>query len=134
MTTGELKNQINGIMMSVHNNAVEMAESTIRNDLFNNANKLATILDNLKDEMVIYIVLEEYNDDGCIESKVLGVYDSEEKAQKRMKEQLDTYKSYGVFEESDFEVMSLDDNSLYLYAESDDYYGKVDIIKQKIEI
>ena len=133
MTTGELKNQINGIMMSVHNNAVEMAESGIRNDLFDNAHKLATILDNIKDEMVIYIVLEEYNDDGCIESNVLGVYDSEEKAQKRMKEQLNTYKSYGVFEDSDFEVMSLDDNSLYLYAESDDYYGKVDIIKQKIE-
>lgn len=56
-----------------------------------------------------------------------------DKAQKRMDEQLENYKSYGVFKESDFELMSRDADSLYLYAECDDYYGKIDIIEQIVQ-
>lgn len=81
----------------------------------------------------VYIVLEEYNNDGEIKVDVLGAYTDMDKAQKRMDAQVEIYKSYGVFEESDFELMSRDADSLYLYAECDDYYGKIDIIKQEIE-
>ena len=81
----------------------------------------------------VYIVLEEYNNDGDIQCNVLGAYTDMDKAQKRMDEQLENYKSFGVFEESDFELMSRDADNLYVYAECDDYYGKIDIIKQEIE-
>ena len=81
----------------------------------------------------VYIVLEEYNNDGNIQSNILGAYTDMDKAQKKMDEQLEIYKSYGVFEESDFDLMSRDADSLYVYAECDDYYGKIDIIKQEIE-
>lgn len=56
-----------------------------------------------------------------------------DKAQKRMDEQLENYKSYGVFKESDFELMSRDADSLYLYAECDDYYAKIDILEQIVQ-
>lgn len=87
----------------------------------------------MEEKKYVYIVLEEYNNDGDIESGILGAYTDMDKAQKKMDAQLEKYKSYGVFEESDFDLMSRDENSLYIYAECDDYYGKIDIIKQEIE-
>ena len=87
----------------------------------------------MAEKKYVYIVLEEYNNDGEIKVDVLGAYTDMDKAQKRMDEQLEEYKSYGVFEKSDFELMSRDVDSLYLYAECDDYYGKIDIIKKEIE-
>jgi ribosome-associated translation inhibitor RaiA len=87
----------------------------------------------MEEKKYIYIVLEEYNNDGDIQCNVLGVYTDIDKAQKKMEEQLENYKSFGVFEKSDFDIMIHNDDNLYVYAECDDYYGKIDIIKQEIE-
>ena len=135
MDFNQLKNELHSIMVSVHNTAVESAENSLKKELFNNAQRLAVILDDLaeNDEKFVYALLEEYNNDGEIECNIIGTFETLEKAQERMKDQLKIYETYGVFEESDFELMTQDETSLYIYAESDDYYGKLDIIKQKIE-
>ena len=135
MTIAELKKEIHSIMVSVHNTAVESAENSLKQDLFNNAQRLAVILDDLieNEEKFVYVLLEEYNNDGEIECNIIGTFESLEKAQEKMKDQLKVYESYNVFEKSDFEVMEQDETSIYLFAESDDYYGKLDILKQKIE-
>lgn len=135
MDFNQLKNELHSIMVSVHNTAVESAENSLKKELFNNAQRLAVILDDLaeNDEKFVYALLEEYNNDGEIECNIIGTFETLEKAQERMKDHLKIYETYGVFEESDFELMTQDETSLYIYAESDDYYGKLDIIKQKIE-
>jgi hypothetical protein len=87
----------------------------------------------MEEKMYVYVVIEEYNNDGEIEVHSLGVFSTMEKAQSRMDDRLEQYKSYGVFEESDFELMERDYDSIYIYAESDDYYGKIDIIKEEVK-
>ena len=42
----------------------------------------------------VYIVLEEYNNDGEIKSSVLGVFDTMEKAYNKLEEQIEVYKNW----------------------------------------
>ena len=83
----------------------------------------------------VFVVLEEYNNDGELEVNVVSVNSTFEKAQKSMHDKFEKYKSYGVFEEEDFEnaEISEEDDSMYVYAECDDYYGKLDIIEKEVE-
>lgn len=83
----------------------------------------------------VFVVLEEYNNDGEIKVDVISVNSTFEKAQKSMHDKFEQYKSYGVFEEDDFKnaEVSTEDDSMYVYAECDDYYGKLDIIEKEIE-
>lgn len=52
-----------------------------------------------------------------------------------MHDKFEEYKTYGVFEEDDFKnaEVSTEDDSMYVYAECDDYYGKLDIIEKEVE-
>ena len=83
----------------------------------------------------VFVVLEEYNNDGELEINVVSVNSTFEKAQKSMHDKFENYKSYGVFEEDDFKnaEVSTEDDSMYVYAECDDYYGKLDIIEKEVE-
>lgn len=81
----------------------------------------------------VYVVLEEYNNDGEIESCVLGVFDTMEKAYNKLEEQIEVYKSYGVFDTEDFDSAEKDENSYYISCSCDDYYGSIDIIEQIVQ-
>lgn len=76
----------------------------------------------------VYVVLEEYNNDGEIESGVLGVFDTMEKAYNKLEEQIEVYKSYGVFDTEDFDDAEKDENSFYISCSCDDYYGSIEIL------
>ena len=81
----------------------------------------------------VYIVLEEYCNDGDIKSSVLGVFDTMEKAYNKLEEQIEVYKSYGVFDTEDFDDAEKDENSYYISCSCDDYYGSIDIVKQIVQ-
>lgn len=83
----------------------------------------------------VFVVIEEYNNDGEIEVAVVSVNSTFEKAQKSMRDKFEDYKTYGVFEDTDFKnaEISTEEDSMYVYAECDDYYGKLDIIEKEVE-
>lgn len=81
----------------------------------------------------IYVVLEEYNNDGEIESSVLGVFETMEKAYNKLESQIEVYKSYGVFDADDFDSAEKDENSYYISCPCDDYYGKIDILEEIVQ-
>jgi hypothetical protein len=81
----------------------------------------------------VYVVLEEYYNDGDTESSVLGVFDTMEKAYNKLEEQIEVYKSYGVFDTEDFDSAEKDENSYYISCSCDDYYGSIDIIEQIVQ-
>lgn len=85
------------------------------------------------EEKKVYVVLEEYNNDGEIESSVLGVFETMEKAYNKLEEQIEVYKSYDVFDTEDFDDAEKDENSFYIFKSCDDYYGKIDIIEQIVQ-
>lgn len=81
----------------------------------------------------VYVVLEEFNNDGEIESGVLGVFDTIEKAHVKLESQIEIYKSYGFFDVDDFDSAEKDENSFYIFCSCDDYYGKIDVIEQIVQ-
>lgn len=85
------------------------------------------------EEKKVYLVLEEFNDDGEIESGVLGVFDTKEKAYNKLEEQIEVYKSYDLFDTEDFDEAEKDENSFSIYKDCDDYYGKIWIVEQIVQ-
>lgn len=80
----------------------------------------------------VYVVVEEFNNDGELEIKVLGVFTDIKKANARMLEQLEEYKEYECFNSSAFDAMEIDETSLFIWKENDDYYGKISITKEDV--
>ena len=56
-----------------------------------------------------------------------------EKAYNKLEEQIEVYKSYGVFDTEDFDSAEKDKNSYYISCSCDDYYGSIDIIEQIVQ-
>lgn len=78
----------------------------------------------------IYVLMEEFCNDGEYDFQVLGVSSSVEKLNEKMNDMIEEYKGYGCFEDEDFERAERDHNSYFI--SNDDYYGKLDIIEKEI--
>ena len=78
----------------------------------------------------IFVLIEEFSNDGAIECDVLGVSQSKEKLDEILNKQIEVYERYGCFDDEDFEKAEKDDFSYFV--KNDDYYGKLDIIEKKI--
>ena len=75
----------------------------------------------------IFVLIEEFSNDGAIECQVLGASVDSSNLQQKMNDQIEEYKNYGCFEDCDFESAEQDHNSYYV--SNDDYYGKLDIVE-----
>ena len=84
-------------------------------------------------EEKVYVLDELYNNDGEIESNILCVSKSLEVCQKKMKEQIEVYKSYDVYSKTDFKDAEKTDTSFEIYKDADDYFGKLCIREMKLE-
>lgn len=82
----------------------------------------------------IYILLEEFNNDGEIETSVIASSFNEDTIKQAMKARFEEYKTYGCFdfEEEDTLTIETHDNYMFVRKEDDDFYGDLQIIKQKL--
>lgn len=82
----------------------------------------------------IYILLEEFNNDGIIESNVIACSFNEDTIKQAMKDKFEEYKTYGCFdfEEEDTLTIEMDNTRMFVRKENDDFFGDLQIIKQKL--
>lgn len=81
----------------------------------------------------IYILLEQFNNQGEISSSVIASSFSKETIQKEMRKKFEEYKTYGYFDyEYDDLFIEEDEDSIFIQRENNSYYGDLVIIKQKI--
>ena len=85
------------------------------------------------EEKKVYLVLEEFNNDGEIESGTLGVFSTMKKAYNKLEEQIEVYKSYELFDTEDFDAAEKDEKSFSIYKDGDDCYGSIWIEEQIVQ-
>ena len=81
----------------------------------------------------IFILIEEYLNDGELEISVVLASKDINKAKKGMKEKIEEYKTYNVYDESDFKTVEINETSYYITKDADKYYGKLEIIEKEIQ-
>lgn len=86
--------------------------------------------------MKVYVVTEEYCNDGDVDYSVIGVYKTKEDAQTAMKKErdlnlnLDRWKH--TMEEEDEVASEETPINIYYSMESDDYYFDIKIVERKL--
>ncbi len=78
----------------------------------------------------VFVLLEEFSNDGDIECEVLGVSQSKETLKEKLEEQIEVYRGYGCFNDEEFENAEKDDTSYFVT--NGDYYGKLDIVEMEL--
>lgn len=78
----------------------------------------------------IFVLIEEYSNDGSVECQVLGVSKDITKLNEKMDDMIEEYKTYGCFDDEDFE--DAERNATSYFITNDDYYGKLDIVEREI--
>lgn len=82
----------------------------------------------------IYILLEEFNNDGEIETSVIASSFNEDTIKQAMKDRFEEYKDYGCFDFEEEDTLSIEVHNNYMFVrkEDDDFYGDLQIIKQRV--